>query len=57
VKQDHDQVLEELCQELYKGDWHSFLVDLKKRSDNPSLPWRKRKNIMRDIQKIKERTS
>ena len=57
MNQNHDQVLEELCQELYKGDWHSFLVDLKKRLDNPSLPHSKRQNIMRDIQKIKERTS
>lgn len=50
-------ILEELCRELYKGDWHSFLVDLERRLKNPSLPWDKKKNIERDIKKIKERIS
>jgi hypothetical protein len=57
VNEKEDQALEELCRVLYKGDWHSFLVDLKKRLDRPSLPWKIRQNIRRDIQRIVERTS
>lgn len=53
-----DDVLEELCQSLYKGDWHSFLIDLESRRNGAqwnTLGYQQKKNIERDIERIKRR--
>jgi hypothetical protein len=50
-----EKVVEELCQELYGGDWHRFLVDLEERLATKYLPRDKIKNVIRDIEYIKKR--
>lgn len=54
MKKSGDQTLDDLCAEVYHGDWKEFLDDLGQRSKSKSLPYKKRQNVQRDIVLIRQ---